>query len=666
MYNRHNHPVLVSFLEAVGSSIFQVRHAGFITRLAASFDELYRAYMRIYGSVPGCDHHFSQLLQALYSAYLERPQDLHARDRSRENAPDWYLDPSMIASMIYLDRYTGNLAALQKRLDYIQDLGITVVHLMPILDMPEGQNDGGYAVRNYTKIDSRFGTMEQIEQLSRELTRRGMYLQMDLVLNHTADSHEWAVRAKKGDAQYAEYYYTYADRTVPDAFEAAMPEVFPLIAPGNFSYVKELERWVMTVFHQYQWDLNYTNPNVFREMITVLLYLANRGIDIIRLDAVPFLWKQIGTDCQNLEPVHQLLRLLSLAYKIVAPSLVTVAEAIVQPGEVVRYFGENEFYGRESEIAYHVSLMVHLWDAVATTNIKLLRTGLRNMPAIPAGCTWLTYIRCHDDIGIGFSDDDALSVGYDPIQHRAFWKDMFTGLFPGSVSKGELFMENKATGDARISGTTASLAGLELGLSSNNTTIIDAAIRKILMLYGVVFSFGGIPVVFYGDEIGYLNDHSFRNRESERNDNRWMHRPLFSWEKAKRSQVPGTVEARIYHALQHMITQRKRAPEFGHFTQPELIDSGNDHVLVFLRHLNANRTLVLANVSPESQVVPQELVHRIYDRVTVENFSTVIDVVSGADPLVQNGQLVLPPYELLWLRDKARCKKRKCSYANRW
>ncbi|AFG36807.1 amylosucrase [Spirochaeta africana] len=651
MYDRHLHPLLVRFLEGLKPSPFSKKHAGFVTRLSAAFDEFYREYMRIYGHVPGAEQHFLDLLSSLWDAHRDRPEDLHARDRQREANTDWYLEPKLVAAQIYLDRYAGDLAGLQRHLDYLQELGITVVHLMPILDMPEGENDGGYAVRDYRKIDRRFGTMEQVEELSRELTRRGMLLQMDLVVNHTADSHEWARKARAGDPAYIDYYYFYNDRTVPDAFEASMPEVFPATAPGNFTHIPELDKWVMTVFHRYQWDLNYTNPTVFREMVGILLYLANRGIDVIRLDAVPFLWKQIGTNCQNLEQAHQLLRLFALAYKTVVPSLVTISEAIVQPHEVVRYFGDGDFAGRETEIAYHVSLMVLLWDAVATTNVRLLTTGLENMPEIPRGCTWLTYIRCHDDIGIGFSDDDARAVGYDPAMHRAFWKEMFTGKFPGSVSRGELFMENKATGDARISGSAASLAGLEYALSVNDPALVDAAIDKLCMLYGVVFSYGGIPIVYYGDEIGYLNDYAHRNREAEREDNRWMHRPIFDWDKAALAKEQGTVEYRIYHRMQRMIAARKAIAEFGHLTQPELVASGNEHVFTFLRHLGSSRTLVAANVSPQAQVIPQHLIHRIYDVPEAGNLTRVQDVITGSSPTIQQGQLLLQPYQILWLRD---------------
>ncbi|MFW5802170.1 MAG: amylosucrase [Spirochaeta sp.] len=651
MYDRHLHPLLLQFLEGIKPSPFAKRHAGFVTRLSASFDELYREFMRIYASREDSRQQFMQLLHCLYEAHLNRPEHLHSRDRRRESEADWYLSPDLVSAMIYLDRYAGDLEGLTRHLDYLQELGITVVHLMPILDMPEGENDGGYAVRDYRKLDSRFGTMEQLEELSRELSKRNMLLQMDLVVNHTADSHEWARKARAGESEYQDYYYFYTNRLVPDAFESALPEVFPLTAPGNFTYIPELEKWVMTVFHSYQWDLNYTNPRVFREMVSILLYLANRGIDIIRLDAVPFLWKQIGTNSQNLDQAHQLLRLFSLAYKVVVPSLVTISEAIVQPHEVVKYFGQGDFAGRETEIAYHVSLMVLLWDAVATANTRLLVTGLRNMPQIPAGCTWLTYIRCHDDIGIGFSDDDARSVGYDPVMHRDFWKDMFTGRFPGSTARGELFMENKATGDARISGSAASLAGLEYALSKNDAGLIETSVRKICMLYGVVFSFGGIPIVYYGDEIGYVNDYSYRNRESEREDNRWMHRPVFSWDKAKRSRIPGTVEHTVFSAMKRMIEVRKQIPELGHLTQPELVDSGNEHVFAYLRHLNSSRTLVLANVSPAVQSVPQEIVQRIFDHPAAANLLRVRDAITGDPPAIQQEQLLLPPYELLWLRD---------------
>ncbi len=616
----------------------------FFTRLAFHFRDIVQLAYSLYGGRSHLELWIGRLVEVLYAQHIARPKAARAVDEQRLRDPLWYLSHELVSTMFYVDRFAGDLKGLEQHIDHFCDLGINLVHLMPLLDCPEGANDGGYAVRDYRAVDPRIGTMEQLDSVIDELHKRGILVQLDLVVNHTSDQHQWAVRARGGEQKYRDYFYMYDDRTIPDEFEASMPEVFPESAPGNFTWIPDAERWVMTVFHDYQWDLNYTNPEVFLEMLDVMLFLANRGVDVLRLDAVPYLWKKIGTTGQNLDEAHTILRLFRLCLSVVAPARALMAEAVVQPSEIVRYFGTDDWAGRECEMAYHVSLMVLLWDCIATRSTQLFRRGLAGMPQIPREATWFTYIRCHDDIGLGYADDDIRACGFDPYLHRRFIVDYFTGRYPESRATGAPFMVNPRTGDARISGSAASLLGLEAALDSNDARGVDAAIDRLLLLYSIVCSIGGIPIIYYGDEVGYLNDYSYLDEPDKREDNRWMHRPRIDWKKMARLRDPQTVEGRIYARMKHLLATRKRLAELSALHQAQLLDPANDHVVAYLRYSADHRTLVLANISDVTQIVALS----ILDECGIE--PDVVDVISGQPAQLEGDYIVLRPYRFLWLR----------------
>ena len=616
----------------------------FFTRLAFHFRDMVSLAYSLYGSRISFDDWVERLVALLYRNYRQRSKAARRRDRERVRNPLWYLSNELVSTMLYVDRYAENLEGLKSKVEHFTDLGINLVHLMPLLDSPPGANDGGYAVRDYRKVDPRIGTMDQLVSLIEAFHERDILVELDLVVNHTSDQHDWAAQARSGETRYQEYYYMYEDRTIPDDFEASMPEVFPETAPGNFTWIPDAERWVMTVFHSYQWDLNYGNPEVFLEMLDVMLFLANCGADVLRLDAVPYLWKKIGTSGQNLDEAHTILRLFRVCSLVVAPSVALMAEAVVQPTEIVRYFGTGEYAGRECEMAYHVSLMVLLWDCIATRSTRLFRRGLATMPAIPRDSTWFTYIRCHDDIGLGYADDDIRSCGYDPFLHRRFIVDYFTGKYPGSSAAGAPFMSNPRTGDARISGSAASLVGLERALERQDARGVDIAVDRLLLLYAIVCSIGGIPIIYYGDEVAYLNDYSYLDEPDKRDDNRWMHRPRIDWGKMQRISDATSVEGRVYRRMQQLIAARKRLPELSAVYPALDVRSGNEHVLAYLRYNAESRTLVLANVSDVTQIVSLH----VLENSGIEHHTP--DVLSGSPPQIEGEYLVLRPYAFHWLR----------------
>lgn len=616
----------------------------FYLRLGKYFDVLFEKFECLYSERTDFENKLNELISALAKMYIERDVNLKELDRVREENPDWYMDPKWIATMLYVDRYSKDLKGFKNKIDYLDSFGINYVHLMPLLKMPKTENDGGYAVSDYRTIDEKFGSMKDIHEIAKVFRKKDMLLELDLVLNHTSDEHEWAQKALAGEKEYQEMYYMYDDRTIPDEFEKTLPEVFPVNASGNFTYRPEINKWIFTVFNTYQWDLNYTNPKVFIEMIQIVLNLANQGVDVVRLDAVAFMWKKLGTDSQNLEEAHIILQLYKACARIVAPGLLFKAEAIVQPKDIVKYLGEGK--EDECEIAYNASYMVYLWDAMATQNKKIIERGLEFIPRLPKRTTWVNYIRCHDDIGLGYADHDIIAAGYSPFEHRQFIIDYYCGDLDFSIAKGERFMYNPKTKDARISGATASLLGLEKGLEDGNEFAVENAIKKIILMHSGIMSLGGIPLVYYGDEVGHTNDYSYLNDPLKKNDNRWLNRPIIDWDKIEKRKVQGTLENRIYSSIKKMIDVRKNIKEFHSENDYEIIKNENNSVFSFMRELNGERTLVLMNLSENIQFVNEHIVFQT-------DFGYYIyDQYSGRDIRVENGQIKLEPYEFLWLKKK--------------
>jgi amylosucrase len=477
---------------------------------------------------------------------------------------------------------------------------------------------------------------------------RDMALTLDVVMNHCSNEHEWAKRARQGEKKYQDYFYIFDDRSIPDLYEESMPEIFPETAPGNFIWDESMQKWVMTVFNNFQWDLNYSNPEVFIEMLDIVLFWANKGADIIRLDAVAFLWKKIGTACQNEHEAHLILQLLKDCCQVTAPGVAFIAEAIVAPVDIIKYFGQDAIVAKECEIAYNATLMALLWDAVATKNALLLNRGVASLPEKIERATWLNYVRCHDDIGLGFDDADVLAVGYEPAAHRRFLVDYFTGEYDMSPAKGRPFGRNSNTGDARIAGTLASLAGLESARERNDQVAVDESVDLILMLHALILSFGGIPLLYYGDEIGTLNSYEFEQDPARQSDSRWVHRPRLDWDRAALRHQHGTIEQRLFDGIKKLIATRKRISAFADYNNREQLDVGNDHVFAFQRD-DPGRTvpgvLVAANFSVEPQLVSTEaLLHRSsLDR------NRLIDLATGERIVPDNGNVILPRYRCLWL-----------------
>jgi len=611
----------------------------FETRLAAHFPAIFELLVRIYGDQYDFFYHLERILATAAAMWLVRPAELKALDASREGDTRWFQSQQMLGGVCYVDLFAGNLAGIRAKLPYFREFGLTYLHLMPLFQVPMPENDGGYAVSSYREVNPTLGTMTELSALAGELRQQGISLVLDFVFNHTSDEHEWAKRALAGEPEYQDFYFMFPDRTMPDAYERTLREIFPEVRRGSFTYRPDADpdhRWVWTTFNSYQWDLNYSNPAVFRAMLEEMLSLANAGIEVLRFDAVAFIWKQMGTSCENLPEAHLLIQAFNALARIAAPALLFKSEAIVHPDEVAKYISPGE-----CQLSYNPLLMALLWESLATREVKLLRHSMSERFKINSACAWVNYVRCHDDIGWTFDDGNAAQVGINGFGHRQFLNAFYTGRFPGSFARGLPFQENPRTGDCRISGTCASLAGLEWALHEGSSGEIDLAVRRILLIHSVILSIGGIPLIYLGDEVGTINDYRYREDPAKSGDSRWVHRPFANWEKIDRRNEPHALEAEVYGGLQRLIAVRKETEAFAE-SEMSVVDADNPHVLGYVRKNDRGRILALANFSEREQRVAAN---------TVRNHGlsySFRDLVTG-DIIALGEDLTLGSYQFVWL-----------------
>ncbi|MEO8765426.1 MAG: alpha-amylase family glycosyl hydrolase [Ginsengibacter sp.] len=575
---------------------FYSRFIANISSIHSLFSELYNGHLQV-------EIFFDRLIDSIIKAYIDRSDRQHRDDAKKFQTDKWFLSNELAGMSLYVDRFCGTLANLEEKLGYFKNIGINLLHLMPIFESPEGESDGGYAVSDFRKVDKRFGDLSRLLSLRKKMEDENMYLMIDIVLNHTSHHHEWAEKAKAGDTKFQDLFYMYSDRNIPDQFETAMPEIFPESAPGNFTYIEACKKWVMTVFHKYQWDLNYSNPEVLVYMVDNLFFYANLGVDILRIDAPAFIWKQTGTTCQNLPKAHTILRLIKLCTEVATPGMALLAEAIVSPKEIMNYFGKGVYTAKESDFAYNATQMALQWDALATGDTKIILAAQNILLQKPLGTSWITYTRCHDDIGLGYDDDMIGQAGFNAYEHRSFLKNYYSGNYYGSPAKGALFSFNPKTGDARISGTLASLCGLEKAVDENNEEAIALSLSKILLMQSFSFFIGGLPMVFYGDEVGYTNDYSYLLDTGKSYDNRWMHRPVIDWKKNENIHVEGTIEQRIFSGTQKLLSIRKKLPSVADYSNLIWLTPHNIHVAGFIRSLKEKRLFCLFNFSDKPAFV---------------------------------------------------------------
>ena len=569
----------------------KIRKTEFHNRLYRRLDELKWLYMELYRDEEAFDY-FVKMLQSCWS---QRKQPLREQDTRREGDPGWYRRRDLLGMMLYVDAFAGNLEGVKKNLKYVKECGVNYLHLMPLLQSPKGRSDGGYAVSDFRSVQPELGTMEDLESLADACRRAGISLCLDFVMNHTSEDHPWARKARAGEPGYRQRYFFYNSWDIPREFEKTVPQVFPTTAPGSFTQLED-GQIVMTNFYPYQWDLNYANPVVFNDMTENLLFLANRGIDVIRLDAIPYIWKELGTNCRNLPQVHTLARMLRMVCEIVCPSVLLLGEVVMEPAKVAPYFGTPE--KPECHMLYNVTTMATTWHTLATGDVSLLKRQMEAVCALPKDFLFLNYLRCHDDIGWGL-DYPWLNqrFGTDEVAHKRYLNDWFTGRWPGSDARGELYNDDPRLGDARLCGTTASLCGLEAADFEGDPFKLERAVACDLTLHAWMLSQSGIPVVYSGDEIGQFNDYTYHSHPDRWADSRYLHRGRFQWGLAALRGDLDTYQGRLFQGLRRLEGLRAKEPCFDGDADVQVEDSGDSRVLALCRRKDGRELICLFNFS---------------------------------------------------------------------
>ena len=573
-------------------------------QIKSSNKELQSLYSELYKNIcltQEIEARYSELLNGIEKFSSERSADLKQLDKSREKNSTWYLDKKMLGMTMYTDLFAGNLQGLIKKIPYLEEQKITYLHLMPLLKMPHPQNDGGYAIEDFNSVDSKFGTNDDLQKLTSELRKNKISLCLDFVLNHTADSHEWALEAKNGNAEYQKRYMLFDDRKIPDEYENTVPQVFPSSAPGNFTWNDQMKKWVFTSFYPYQWDLNYCNPVVLNEMIFSMLHLANMGVEIFRLDAIPYIWKELGTSCRNLKQVHTIIRIIRIVTEEVCPAVILKGEVVMAPNELAAYFGTTE--KPECHILYNVSAMVNLWSALASKDVRLLKSQIDQFNSLGEKANFINYIRCHDDIGWGLDEPYERSIGIDPLLHKIFLYKFYEGAFPGSFARGELYNYDESTRDARSCGTTASLCGIENALQDNNSDEISKSIKRDILMHAAMFSLKGFPMLSSGDEIAQLNDYSYKDDVNRKDDSRNVHRSVFNWSNAELRKTKNTIQNEVWTKLKKLEKIRRECSCFSEAAEFSTWDSHNNSVFAVKRAYENETLLCVANFSEQNQNV---------------------------------------------------------------
>jgi len=602
----------------------------FTRRFVLREDELKWLYCELYHNDTAAYRYFVDML---YRAYEARPEPLKNMDRAREEYPDWYRGHDLVGMLMYVNAFAGDLKGVKDKIDYITDCGVNYLHLMPLLESPKGRSDGGYAVSDFRKVQPELGTMEDLYALSEACHERGIAVCLDFVMNHTSEDHEWAKRARAGEKAYQDRYFFYDSWEIPNAYEQTVPQVFPTTAPGNFTWCEEAKKVVMTTFYPYQWDLNYANPTVFNDMTDNMLFLCNHGVDIIRLDAVPYIWKALGTPCRNLKEVHTLVRMMRIVSEIVCPGTLLLGEVVMEPSKVVPYFGTVE--KPECHLLYNVTTMASIWHTVATKDVRLLKHQMEQVFSLPKQYTFLNYLRCHDDIGWGLDYDFLRRFGQEEIPHKRFLNDYLTGKWNGSFARGELYNDDPTLGDARLCGTTASLCGIEAAEETGDRAALADAIRRDTMLHALMFTMSGVPVLYSGDEIAQKNDYGYHDDPLKNEDSRYLHRGNLDWKKARRRTMKTSVEARVFRTIRQQEEMRAKYRVFDDAADTWALETHNDHVLGIGRYYQKEKLLALFNFSDEPQTA------------WVQDLSTFTDLITGDRR--DAGAVTLPAGGYIWL-----------------
>lgn len=616
------------------SDISSDRFATLSARLQKEVPLLHDRLHRLYGCDPQFSNWFRALVKQTVQLAVERSPELWQQDLVREKNPDWHVRGGL-AYCAYADKFGGNLQGVRQRIAHLESLGVSYLHLLPFLKFGTPPNDGGFAVASYEDIEPSLGNAQDLQALTQALRQSGISLCSDFVLNHVSTAHEWAQKARAGDTHYQSFFHWVKTQEEVDAFEKNLGQIFPSTAPGNFSFVPEVGAWTWTTFYPYQWDLNYTQPEVFSEMSRFLLQLANQGVEAFRLDSTGFLWKREGTNCMNQPEVHWLLQALRCLSNIAAPGVLLKAEAIMPTQDLPPYFGLGETPGQECHLAYHSSLMSASWLALSEQKTQIIHDVLAHTPALPRGCSWMTYVRCHDDIGWNVLRPEMDARGSEQRQRLMQASQFFAGITEDSYACGSQFQSDDPSVVHGTNGMTASLVGLE---SAQTYDAQELAVSRHTLMHSLSLFVGGLPLIYMGDEFGLTNTSEEELAQRQGADGRELHRPRFDEHAFAQLAKPQSVGARIFKTLQQLAQVRKTHEVFQHGHDLSLWFTRKPEILAIQRGTEA---LAVFNFSQHEVVLAPS------DWVTQPKFSHTRNMLTQqAQPI---SELRLGAYAWLWL-----------------
>lgn len=604
----------------------------FESRLSEHGERLFRLMHRLYGWRYDFAWSYQQMLEVAAEGFIDRPKPLRRIDRRSTVPPPWVSDSNTLIAMTYLDRYAGTVNGLRGHLDHLSSLGATHLHLLPLFATPEGPNDGGFAVSDYRQLRAGLGTTKQLRKAAAELREIGVTLILDLIVSGTAGDHPWAQAAAAGDPAYRAFYFLFPDRELPDRYSRHLRPLRPGLIGDSFNWHPEIGggAWVWSGVSPCEWDLDYSNPAVLAAIAGEMLSLANLGAGMIRLNGAESLWKQEGTDCQNLPESHLIVQVLEAISRIAAPSISFLNGAMVPSGPRASFIGPDE-----CRAGYDSILTSTVWEALATGDTGLLAQALADRRQIPNGCVWITYLRSHDDIGWWFPDEVAHRLGIDPEAHRRYLSAFYQGRWPGSTARGQVtgwhidvplensspasgnsatFGNSATTGTPGISGTAASLAGLEAAVEGLEEFAADLAVRRLLAGFAIVLGAGGVPMLFLGDELAQLSDQAGLAQADPASaglvdEVQWCHRPHFDWPRLESATAGDGPEGAVLARFLRLLEVRREVAEFGPGIPPAPFDLGDRGAIGFSRgpvsvvvNMTDRPVVVSRSAFPESEL----------------------------------------------------------------
>lgn len=543
----------------------------YVQRYNRHIDELKWLYMELYSN----ESMLSELCYQIHNFFIERDEGLKNRDVTRENNPDWYRKSKMTGMALYIDHFADTIKGVEQSIEHLQKCNINYVHFMPFFETTRYRTDDQYAITDFRKTMEKIGKIEDLCHLTKLCHEKSINVSVDFIMNRTSNEHEWAKKAMHGDVEYMNRYVTKTD-------------------------------------HSYEWDLNYKNPRVLNEMMYNYMFIANLGTDLIQINEIEDIWKGESQNCSKVSQIHTIARIMRIISEIVCPGVLLLGNVKNDMKNAITYFGEDE--KPEFHMVYQKTFMNEVWNSVATRNVKLLQTKLDVINKYPKEYVFVNYLRNHEKLNWNL-DYDFLYKNQKINQkmHREYLNEYFLGRTGYSNSRGEV--ENNSDNSEKICfcGTTASMCGLEKAIDENNKKEINQAIKLEIMLYAYLFIQSGIPVIYSGDEIGQMNDYSYKENRDKMRDIQNVCRGKFDWSKAVKVVDEYSIEGKIMRGLNKIQVVKNRENTFCQIADVRVVDTKNNSVICIAREFAGEKILGIFNFSEHEKIVNIDEEEGIYE-----------------------------------------------------